>query len=327
MIVVKNLVCTKYKLNVGTHNGIFHPDEVVAISILDIAYSYSRKELCIIRTRDEEVLNQTTFNVDIGGKEYDHHISGFNQRRPTGELYASAGLVWKDFARDAIRVIRMEENINYISLSDEELTTIIDEIDREYIIPVDLEDNGQEVSLHTFSFISLFLPSWTENPNYNAAFEKAEGIAMEILKKAIKEKIVKLISKKYLEDKFYLLENEKSLKFPKEILEIPDQTFPWLENVLTYNLNHENMIKFVIFPYPAGGWAAQCVPPSLEKKFEKLVPFPHKWAGKQKEELRKISGIFDAILCHNFRFFVRAESKESIIEMCQIALEKAFEKE
>jgi len=320
MIVIRNTACSnKYKLNIGTHNGIFHSDEVLAISILDIANT--GKELCIVRTRDKDELTRTTFNVDIGGKEYDHHITGFDKKRATGELYASAGLIWEKFAKDAIKAIQLEENLNYIALTDEELSSIINEIDRKVIIPVDLEDNGQEISTHLFSFINTFLPCWTENPNYNLAFEKAENIAVEIMKKVIKQNIVKVISKKYLENKFYLIKNETFLKFSKEILEIPSQTFPWLEEVCKFNKENHDLVLFVIFPYPAGGWAAQCVPPSIEKKFEKLVPFPHKWAGKMDSELAKISGIYDALFCHNQRFFARAESKESIIEMCNIAME------
>ena len=95
---------------------------------------------------------------------------------------------------------------------------------------------------------------------------------------------------------------------------------PWIENVVKYNEINRNKIKFVIYPYPAGGYAAQCVPPSIKNKFGQLVPFPRKWAGGSEQTLPDISGVKDATFCHNDCFFVRAKTKEAVIEMCKIAI-------
>ena len=315
MIIVRNATCPKYNYSIGTHNGIFHPDEVVAIAILNIAYP--RREICVIRTRDEDILNQTTFNIDIGGGEFDHHQPGFNKKRPTGELYASAGLVWKAYAKEAIKTIRMEDNLNFQKLSDEEIEQLINKIDKDIIIPVDQEDNGKDNSTNHFSFINSFLPDWFESPNYNSSFEKALQVATTILRQLIKERIVETISKNYLKDKL----NNKNEELSKYgILEIPAQTFPWLDQVSKHNEIYHKEIKFVIFPYPGGGWAAQCVPPSLAEKFKQICPFPKEWAGLKDSALAKVSKIPDAYFCHNFRFFVRAESRNSIITMCKVAL-------
>ena len=92
------------------------------------------------------------------------------------------------------------------------------------------------------------------------------------------------------------------------------------EDVVSYNQTHNYNVRFVIFPYPAGGWAAQSVPPSIEKKFEQLVSFPKEWAGGNEQTLPVISGIQDATFCHNGCFFARAKTKESVLEMCRIAM-------
>ena len=42
-------------LSIGTHNGIFHCDEIIAISILDLLYS-GTKNINVIRSRDLELL-------------------------------------------------------------------------------------------------------------------------------------------------------------------------------------------------------------------------------------------------------------------------------
>lgn len=298
---------TKCTMNFGTHNGIFHCDELLGIAILEIAHMNT--DAYVVRTRNIDELNKFDIVIDIGGGMFDHHMAGFNVCRPTGEKYASAGLVWKEFAEKAIRNVMTEEGI---SIDDDEIKAIKELIDREVIIPVDMEDNGEKVSNHTFSFIPKFLPSWMEVPNYDDAFCRVEAIVFSIMKEIIKDKIVQVATKKELQKRYDCINDG--------ILEIPAQTMPWLEDVVSYNQTHNYNVKFVIFPYPAEGWAAQSVPPSIEKKFEQLVSFPKEWAGGNEQTLPVISGIQDATFCHNGCFFARAKTKESVLEMCRIAM-------
>ncbi len=298
---------TKCAMNFGTHNGIFHCDEVVGIATLEIAHMNT--DVYVVRTRNLDELNKLDIVIDIGGGMLDHHMAGFNVCRLTGEKYASAGLVWRKFAEEAIKNVITKEGI---SIDDDEIKEIKEQIDREVIIPVDTEDNGEKISSHTFSFISKFIPSWLETPNYDEAFSRVEAIVFGILKEIIKDKVVQVATKKELQKRYDCVNDG--------ILEIPVQTMPWLQDVVKYNESHDYRVKFIIFPYPAGGWAAQSVPPSIEKKFEQLVSFPKKWAGGNEKTLPEISGIQDAIFCHNGCFFIRAKTKESIIEMCRIAM-------
>ena len=298
---------TKCTMNFGTHNGIFHCDDVVGIAILAIAHMHT--DAYVVRTRKIDDLNKLDIGIDIGGGLFDHHMAGFNVCRPTGEKYASAGLVWKEFAEEAIRNVMTEKGI---SINDNEIKTVKEQLDREVIIPVDMEDNGEKISNHTFSFISKFLPSWMEVSNYDDAFYRIEAIVSDILKEIIKDKIVQFATKTELQKRYDYINDG--------ILEIPAQAMPWLEDVVSYNQTHNYNVRFVIFPYPAGGWAAQSVPPSIEKKFEQLVSFPKEWAGGNEQTLPVISGIQDATFCHNGCFFARAKTKESVLEMCRIAM-------
>ncbi len=298
---------TKCTMKFGTHNGIFHCDEIVGIAILEIAYMNT--DVYVVRTRKLDELNKLDIVIDIGGGIFDHHQPGFNVCRPTGEKYASAGLVWRAFAEEAIRNIMTKE---CMSINETEIKLIKEQIDKEVIIPVDMEDNGEKVSNHTFSFIPKYLPSWLEIPDYNNAFSRVQAIVVNILKATIKDKIVQVVTKKELQKRYDSINNG--------ILEIPAQTMPWLEDVVSFNESHDYRVKFIIFPYPAGGWAAQSVPPSLARKFEQLVSFPKEWAGGNEETLPIISGIVDATFCHNGLFFARAKCKEAIIEMCRIAM-------
>lgn len=172
---------TKCTMNFGTHNGIFHCDEVVGIAILEIAYMNT--DVYVVRTRNLDELSKLDIVIDVGGGMFDHHVTGFNVCRPTGEKYASAGLVWRNFAEEAVKNIMNEEGI---SITNDEIKTIKEQIDREVIIPVDMEDNGDKITSHTFSFIPKFLPSWMETLDYDDAFIRVEAIVLEILKNIIK---------------------------------------------------------------------------------------------------------------------------------------------
>lgn len=298
---------TKCTLNFGTHNGIFHCDEVVGIAILEIAYMHTN--VYVVRTRNADELNKLEIVIDIGGGKFDHHMAGFDLRRATGEKYASAGLVWNEFAEKAIKSVMTETSV---SITDDEIQKIKEQIDKEIITLVDMEDNGELIVNHTFSFITQFIPSWLEVPDYDSAFFKVEKIVRDMLIAVIKDKIVQIVTQKELQKSFKNIDSG--------ILEIPAQTMPWLEEVVCYNKSHNYSIKFVIFPYPAGGWAAQSVPPSIKEKFGQLVAFPKEWAGGNEMTLPQISGIQDAVFCHNGRFFARARTKESVIKMCKIAM-------
>lgn len=301
-------------LTIGTHNGIFHSDEVVACAILCLINSNISVQ--ILRSREIEFLKNCDICVDIGGGKYDHHKVGFNKSRKNGIKYASAGLVWRDFGKQLIEQFLQQyfEEANY------DIDYIFELFDSSFISLVDCEDNGIPTANHCFSFISSFLPLWvnSNSDNFNNQFVKVLQITIAILEEELKTTIGKIVAKNTI------IGNWKNQNcFKNGILEIPSQTIDWIETVININETAKcNPINFVIFPYPNGGWAAQCVPPSLEKKFEQRIAFPKIWAGET-TKLPEISGVPDSTFCHNGCFFARAISKESIVKICIIATNSA----
>lgn len=297
-------------LIIGTHNGIFHSDEVVACAILFLINS--DKSIHILRSRDNEILKQCDICVDIGGKEFDHHQAGFNETRKNGIKYASAGLVWRAFGKQLIEQFL----VKYFNEAKYNIDYISELFDNLFISLVDCEDNGISTENHCFSFISSFLPLWfnANTENFNDQFSKALLTTIVILEEVLKTTIGKVIAQNTIISNW-----NNSSYFKNGILEIPSQTIDWVETVVNINTaTKSKQINFVIFPYPNGGWAAQCVPPSLEEKFSQRITFPKKWAG-QTDKLPEISGIKDSSFCHNGCFFARAISKHAIIKMCIIA--------
>ena len=299
---------------VGTHNGIFHSDEVVACAILYLLKPTN--QMWILRSRNLDELKNCSVVVDIGGGDFDHHISGFNKRRPNGIMYASAGLVWKKFGIDILNLFR---NI-YFSKYDVDLNMVYQILDDEVISVVDREDNGVPCDLpNVFSFIPDFRPLWFETDPiaFNVQFEFALKATAEILEATLKACMAKVVTEKVLRDNWM----DYNL-FHDGILEIPSQTMDWVDTVIGFNLSvpcEFAKVNFVMFPYPAGGWAAQCVPPSFDDKFGQRISFPKAWAGKT-DDLPAITGVPTATFCHNGCFFVRAQEKDDVTALCKLAM-------
>jgi len=202
---------TKKTITIGTHNGLFHCDEVVACALLSmfIQNLYGEEvDINIIRTRDLSILEKCDISVDIGEGKYDHHYTGFNEKRDgeNGEMYASAGLVFKYFGRQLIVYIKediareisksdvaVKENQEIEDMTEGKINSLYKEIDEEIIKPIDMQDNGKQDTAHYFDFIPLFNPSWHEEQslkNFDKSFERALDLTIQTLKNYFNKKIL-----------------------------------------------------------------------------------------------------------------------------------------
>ena len=132
-------------VKIGTHNGAFHCDEVLACSMLKILPEY--KDATIIRTRDPEVLKTCDIVVDVGGvfdpstHRYDHHqktfidsMASLNKGKWVTKL-SSAGLVYAHFGKNIISQV--------VGTKDEALVQrIYDKVYEKFMEEIDAVDNG-----------------------------------------------------------------------------------------------------------------------------------------------------------------------------------------
>ena len=56
--------------------------------------------------------------------------------------------------------------------------------------------------------------------------------------------------------------------------------------------------------------------------FKNRKDLPREWGGKMGDEMKKISGVRDAIFCHKGLFLAVARSKEGALTLAQKALKK-----
>lgn len=285
-----------------THSGNFHTDEVFACAVLSLLNSGNIE---IVRSRDKEDWAKGDYVVDVGGEydpsrgRFDHHQEGGAGVRPNGIPYSSFGLVWKEFG----------EKISGSSY----VARIIDE---RIAQPVDAGDNGFE----TFGVrgevapyllqdaISAFRPGWNEPRTEDEGFFDAIPFAEKILAREIARAKTEEEGKRHAESAYANSEDKRII--------ILEDHYPWYEALGT-----KPEPLFVVKPDRGdmGKWKIEAVRSDVHS-FKNRKDLPREWAGKVGEELAKISGVSDALFCHNKLFIAVAGSKEGAMMLAKLAI-------
>lgn len=169
---------TPAALHIGTHDGSFHCDEVLAITMLKCLPQY--KDAVVVRTRNLDILSQCNIVVDVGAKyepenhRYDHHqrefqgtLNNFNTR------LSSAGLVYKHFGNEVLSSI-VSTSIPTTDAAHNRLCSILyEKVYKGFVQHIDGIDNGIEASSGEVNYtittslssrVGHLLPAWNE-PN------------------------------------------------------------------------------------------------------------------------------------------------------------------
>ena len=293
---------------VVTHSGNFHTDEVFACAVLSLL---NDGNIEVIRSRDSEVWATGDYVVDVGGEydsargRFDHHQEGGAGVRPNGIPYSSFGLVWKEFG----------ENL----CGNREAARRIDE---KMVQPIDAADcgidsfilTGKNIFPYLFHhLVASFRPTWKEELNhsttYDEGFARAFDIATEVLKREI-------ITAQDYEEGARVAEDAYQKAEDKRVV-IVDGQYPW-EEVLN---KHPEPI-FVVKPDKTEPrWKVRTVRLHHES-FKARKDFPKAWAGKNGEEFARVTGVPDAIFCHNSgTYIVVAGSKEGALALAKLAVD------
>lgn len=291
-----------------THNSGFHTDDLFSVAALQLLLGVNNVE--VVRTRDPEIIKTGDYVVDVGNKYdesrnlFDHHQKGGAGEREGGVPYASFGLVWKKFGEE---LCGSQEVAN--------------RVDASLVQPIDARDNGVDIfevkveNLEPYTIddvVFAFRPSWSkEGLQYDDAFASALEIARPILEREIarargEEKADEMIEVKYREatDKRIILIDggtvgERAVKTLHKFKEPLYVVTPVISDVT---------------------WKVKGVlsnPPS--KRVRKRLP--EGWAGKRDDELTRITGVPDAVFCHNRRFMAVVESEEGALKLAKLAVD------
>ena len=284
---------------IATHNGNFHADDVFSIAALKIIFPAFK----LIRTRDLALIGQADIAIDVGGEydpdagRFDHHQRGGAGERENGIPYSSFGLIWKKYGLSIC-----QGNQEVANAVDAGLVSSIDAIDCGYVEGI---YNGISLS----QTISMFNPTWQEDSHFDHCFDEAVGFASRVLTRFIASANGGINAKDIVAKAIDNAEDPRVIVLEKYT--------PWKTTV--HALSAEAL--FIIYPSPSGQWRIQAVPVELGS-FEDKKSLPKQWAGLSDNALKEVTGIDDAMFCHNGLFIAGAESLKSTLKMAAIALQE-----
>jgi uncharacterized UPF0160 family protein len=288
-----------------THNHSFHADDVFACATLLLLF----KDASIIRTRDPQVIANADIVLDVGlmydeeKNRFDHHQKGGALTRENGIPYASFGLVWKKFGSSLC--------------GGDEIASVIE---KKLVMPIDAIDSGKSVSKSLFEDVSDYSlssvigamnpTSFEVDKTYDKEFLKAVDFAKMLIEREIAG------TKEALAFKEYFLDEVKKSPDPRYvILEKEISRYIWQQ----YTKDFPELL-FVVVPREET-WSLRAVRKD-SSSFENRKDLPLAWSGKSNEELQEVTGVKDALFCHNGRFVASTKTKEGILTLLEQALKE-----
>ena len=140
-----------------THSGGFHADELLSSAVLTRLFPAAQ----LLRSRDQLWLTPGSDKIiyDVGGvydveaQVFDHHQRN-GPLRKDGHPFSSFGLIWAHYGQDYLAAI---------SIPDEDIEAIHAKFDIEFVMPIDLLDNGAIEPSVAGPLANLTLPALLES--------------------------------------------------------------------------------------------------------------------------------------------------------------------
>ena len=301
----------KRKKKVVTHSGSFHADDIFACATLSLYFKQNKMKCSVTRTRDESIIRNADYVFDVGGvydpdkNRFDHHQIGGAGERDNGIPYASFGLVWKKFGP-----LLCDGN-----------SEIVDDIDRRLAQPIDAIDNGVSISEPSksgiydygiYGIISAYQSSWKDEDNEKEQLKNFLILVhffKDVLQREIKKSKERLELLELIEEAYQKSEN-------KEIIEIPYRVGigPIVQVLQKYK-----EVLFIVARSSKDQWKVMAMRKD-PYSFENRKPLPEAWAGKRDEALQKVTGVSDALFCHNARWMAVAKTRIGAWKLAELAL-------
>jgi uncharacterized UPF0160 family protein len=299
---------------IATHNGSFHADDVFGVAVLMLLHPGAQ----LIRTRDMEAIARADFAVDVGGEwdagrgRFDHHQRGFAGARPSGVVYASAGLVWHAHGPALVRRL--------FGLGDAALERAVAEtLDEELVQHLDRSDTGASHGAPGLfglsALLSQFNTTWdtrtdaaTDEASALARFHQAVALVTQVLRVTLDQMRAKYQGAA-------LVRGAEKL-FGGQALLMPRGGLPWRE-VVSREMPE---VLFVVYPDASAQQYQVHVVTVEPHSFAARKDLPKPWAGLRLGELAAVSGVADAVFCHNGRFIAGAASREGALRLAELAL-------
>ncbi|APW37416.1 hypothetical protein RD110_09630 [Rhodoferax koreense] len=299
---------------IATHNGSFHADDIFGVAVLLRLHPGAQ----LIRTRDAELIARADFAVDVGGEwdagrgRFDHHQRGFSGARDSGVVYASAGLVWR---AHGAALVEQTFGLNDPALAQ----SVADALDEELVQHLDRADTGVDHGAPGLFGLSALLSQFntTWDARRDAVQDEADALAnfrkaMAVVDTLLAATLDQLRAKYQGAE---LVRNAEKL-FGGQVLLMPRGGLPWRE-VVSREMPE---VLFVVYPDSSARQYQVHVVTVEPHSFQARKDLPRPWAGLRLAELAEVTGVADAVFCHNGRFIAGAASLAGAMRLAELAL-------
>lgn len=303
-------------INLLTHSGSFHPDDIFSTALLNIYFKNKepKTKLKYKRSIIKEDIEKADIVYDIGlihnpkKLRFDHHQNDDKLIRSNGIPYAAFGLVFKHFGPELISIISKNKNKKIVQ-------EIFDTIEKKLVFHVDSIDNGQSTYTQNFKGVDVFTVD-----NY---YIMCRVTVDSDNPKAMDKKFFELVkySEPIIENVIaYAIEMQKEKTFAVKMYnKAKDKRVIICDRYYNFNFNKFPEPLVLVYPDLRGGWSAKNVQKS-EELYDARFYFPESWRGLVGEELEKACGVKGAKFCHKSGFLCVNETKEGLLEMVKLGM-------
>lgn len=280
-------------VTIYTHSKTFHPDELLAIALLQSTMLEDDK-VDIVRTRDEKILEKAkadpnAFVIDVGfsydpsARNFDHHQDSMTSTWPDGTPYSACGLIW----------IWLREQGSLASWGSAD---VLDEIEERLIRLADRYDNGIGGEWGEGEFLAAYNRPATSETRQRAAFDRALAVAADLLDNTVAavEKEMQAASavrlalsqpNDALNDGILLMDEHRS-----------DRYAYWAARL------GQGQVKLLVVPRADGMWTLVTPPRDLADPFSILTPAPRDWRGRGQFTVHAEMSEVTIAFCHKNGF-------------------------
>lgn len=319
---------------IATHDGSFHADETLACAIL----TYIHENSHIIRSRVSEELEKADIIFDVSGKNddkhFDHHSPEFNEARPNGIRFATAGLMWYKFGHEFLNKLAGE---HHLKLDSDIVQKAFERIDREIMYMVDLNDNGQ-LDEYVAGMVKAKSPSeqavadtlnefYQYDPSipYIVATQNLSNTSAEEQYKAFIH-TVNMLRQIMVGACTTALHTENDISKVLECYQggkmlVMYEILPWSQAVLDNTELFKDCL-LAVYPDRKRGWRIQSLPVSRANRFKNKIYAPVNWRGLDDKKLDEQTGLKHTIFVHRSGFTGGAMEFETTIEMAEKWIEE-----
>jgi len=276
-------------LQVATHDGPFHADDVLAWALLR---TYVDGEAELVRTRKPELLDAADIVFDVGGDfdpdrgRFDHHQASYE-----GPL-SSAGMV--------LAWLESTERIDpHLALHlRTQIVSYVDDVDNGRVAP--------KPGVPCFpKLVDAFNQPAGSHEEYDAAFRAAGEMAAGIVRGLDAEnqsiararRIIDAAMKEAVADGRRVLFLDGYVRWKPVYFQLGGEEHP---------------TDFVLFPSTDGSWRIVAIPP-VQGSFAQKRPLPEPWAGLTDDDLEAVTGIPGSVFCHKNRFIAVFKTREGAV--------------